>query len=101
MLANDIILSIGTNILGPILVYMKIRDERNTTKRKRDEHEMSVKSQADKCIEENQLMQYRVALLEEKVKEISQLKELMYDIKLTLAELRPIITILHKRMEEG
>ena len=100
-MTNDLLITFGTNILGPILVYLKIRDERNVTKKKRDASEMQSEENAKKCLEESQLLQYRIALLEEKVKEISQLKELMYDIKLTLAELRPIIAILHKRMGEG
>ena len=82
---NQTIAAIGTAIVGPIIAYLKLRDERAKTSEKRD---------ADTA-----LINKRVTDLEKKVDSIDELKKSIEKINVTLAKIETILELYMKKVE--
>lgn len=83
---QEFIISFSTAIIAPILAYLKVRDERNTTKEKRDT------SMA--------LVQQDIKRLKQEVRGIDELKLSINSINQSLVRIETILEIYAKKLEQ-
>lgn len=83
---QEFIISIGTAIIAPILAYLKVRDERNATKEKRDT--------------ELALVQQDIKRLKQEVRGIDELKHAINSINQSLVRIETILEIYAKKLEQ-
>jgi Tfp pilus assembly protein PilN len=83
---QEFIISIGTAIIAPILAYLKVRDERNATKEKRDT--------------ELALVQQDIKQLKQEVRGIDELKHAINSINQSLVRIETILEIYAKKLEQ-
>ena len=83
---QEFIISIGTAIIAPIFAYLKVRDERNATKEKRDT--------------ELALVQQDIKRLKQEVRAIDELKHAINSINQSLVRIETILEIYAKKMEQ-
>ena len=83
---QEFIISIGTAIIAPILTYLKVRDERNATKEKRDT--------------ELALVQQDIKRLKQEVRGIDELKHAINSINQSLVRIETILEIYAKKLEQ-
>lgn len=83
---QEFIISIGTAIIAPILAYLKVRDERNATKEKRDT--------------DMALVQQDIKRLKQEVRAIDELKHAINSINQSLVRIETILEIYAKKLEQ-
>ena len=83
---QEFVISIGTAIIAPILAYLKVRDERNATKEKRDT--------------ELALVQQDIKRLKQEVRGIDELKHAINSINQSLVRIETILEIYAKKLEQ-
>ncbi len=83
---QEFIISISTAIIAPILVYLKVRDERNATKEKRDT--------------DMALVQQDIKRLKQEVRGIDELKHAINSINQSLVRIETILEIYAKKLEQ-
>lgn len=83
---QEFIISISTAIIAPILAYLKVREERNATKEKRDT------SMA--------LVQQDIKRLKQEVRGIDELKHAINSINQSLVRIETILEIYAKKLEQ-
>ena len=83
---QEFIISIGTAIIAPILAYLKVRDERNATKEKRDT--------------DMALVQQDIRRLKQEVGGIDELKRAINSINQSLVRIETILEIYAKKLEQ-
>lgn len=83
---QEFIISIGTAIIAPVLAYLKVRDERNATKEKRDT--------------DMALVQQDIKRLKQEVRGIDELKLSINSINQSLVRIETILEIYAKKLEQ-
>ena len=83
---QEFIISIGTAIIAPILAYLKVRDERNATKEKRDT--------------DMALVQQDIKRLKQEVRGIDELKHAINSINQSLVRIETILEIYAQKLEQ-
>ena len=83
---QEFIISIGTAIIAPILAYLKVRDERNATKEKRDT--------------DMALVQQDIKRLKQEVRAIDELKHAINSINQSLVRIETILEIYAQKLEQ-
>lgn len=83
---EEFIISIGTAIIAPILAYLKVREERNATKEKRDTTMA--------------LVQQDIKRLKQEVRGIDELKLSINSINQSLVRIETILEIYAKKLEQ-
>ena len=85
-MSTELIAAISTGIIGPLIAYLKVRDERVKTGEKRDT--------------ESALLNKRVIDLETKVDTIEDLKKSIDRINITLAKIETILEMYMKKFDK-
>lgn len=83
---QEFVISIATAIIAPILAYLKVRDERNATKEKRDT--------------DLALVQQDIKRLKQEVRGIDELKHAINSINQSLVRIETILEIYAKKLEQ-
>ena len=83
---QEFIISISTAIVAPVLAYLKVRDERNATKEKRDT--------------DMALVQHEIKRLKQEVRGIDELKLSINSINQSLVRIETILEIYAKKLEQ-
>ncbi len=83
---QEFIISISTAIIAPILAYLKVREERNATKEKRDT--------------DMALVQQDIKRLKQEVRSIDELKLSINSINQSLVRIETILEIYAKKREQ-
>jgi Tfp pilus assembly protein PilN len=83
---QEFIISFGAAIIAPILAYLKVRDERNATKEKRDT--------------DMALVQQDIKQLKQEVRGIDELKHAINSINQSLVRIETILEFYAKKLEK-
>lgn len=82
---STVVATVGTAIVGPVIAYLKIRDERSKTSDSRDAKEA--------------LMNKRVSDLETKIVVLDELRESINQINISLARIQTTLEMFLKASE--
>lgn len=84
----------GTAVLGPILAYLKVREDRLKTADKRDTELRALEDRLD-------MQQKQIADMQQKLMGIDEMKDSIHKIDVTLATIKTLLEVYMKKIDSA